>query len=164
MRGRKPTPTALKRPLNKGQPRSRHVFPRCPSFLDQEAKRKWNQFVRLLTSNSVVTEMDWTALATLCQVWSRWKFAEEHLQKFGAVIISPDKKFPMQSPYLAIANKCIEQMNRILAEFGMTPSSRSRIFDNDEQLSVEELAEKLAAFNAAVDELHRPPPEIMAAE
>ncbi len=33
----------------------------------------------------------------------------------------------MQSPYVALANKQAEIMVRIAAEFGMTPSSRSRI-------------------------------------
>jgi phage terminase small subunit len=31
------------------------------------------------------------------------------------------------SPYLAIATRATEQLVRILVEFGMTPSSRSRI-------------------------------------
>ena len=53
--------------------------------------------------------------------------AERNLKKYGEVILSPDKKFPVQSPYLAIANKAIEQMLKILIEFGMTPSSRSRV-------------------------------------
>jgi hypothetical protein len=35
--------------------------------------------------------------------------------------------FPMQSPYVAVANKQAELMIRIAAEFGFTPSSRSRI-------------------------------------
>lgn len=33
----------------------------------------------------------------------------------------------MQSPFLAIANKAFEQMRAMLVEFGMTPSSRSRV-------------------------------------
>ena len=35
--------------------------------------------------------------------------------------------FPMQSPYVALANRQVDLMVRIAAEFGMTPSSRSRI-------------------------------------
>ena len=33
----------------------------------------------------------------------------------------------MQSPYVAVANKQVDIMVRIAAEFGMTPSSRTRI-------------------------------------
>jgi P27 family predicted phage terminase small subunit len=35
--------------------------------------------------------------------------------------------YPIQNPMLAIANKAQEQCLKILAEFGLTPSSRSRI-------------------------------------
>ncbi len=35
--------------------------------------------------------------------------------------------YPMQSPYVAVANKQVEIMVRIAAELGMTPSSRTRI-------------------------------------
>lgn len=45
--------------------------------------------------------------------------------KYGTVVKSPSG-YPIQSPYLAIANKAHEQMTKLLAEFGMTPSSRSR--------------------------------------
>ena len=33
----------------------------------------------------------------------------------------------MQSPYLAVANKAMEQIKAMLTEFGMSPSSRSRV-------------------------------------
>jgi phage terminase small subunit len=33
----------------------------------------------------------------------------------------------MQSPYVAVANKQVDIMARVAAEFGMTPSSRTRI-------------------------------------
>ena len=35
--------------------------------------------------------------------------------------------FPIQSPYLAVANKAMEQMRAMLTEFGMSPSSRTRV-------------------------------------
>ena len=33
----------------------------------------------------------------------------------------------IQNPFLAVANKCLAQMAQIESEFGLTPSSRSRI-------------------------------------
>jgi len=33
----------------------------------------------------------------------------------------------MQSPFLAVANKALEQMRSFLGEFGMTPASRTRL-------------------------------------
>jgi phage terminase small subunit len=42
-------------------------------------------------------------------------------------MIKAPSGFPVQSPYLAIANRQAEIMMRIASEFGFTPASRSRI-------------------------------------
>ena len=135
MRGRKPIPTEIKRargnpgrrPLNDCEPQVKPGVPRCPANLDEAARREWRRISKLLARYGVLTEMDASALATYCQVWSRWQYAEEQLRKYGPVILSPQNKFPIQSPYLAIANRSIEQLQKMLVEFGMTPSSRCRI-------------------------------------
>lgn len=140
MRGRKPIPTAMKiaagnpgkRPLNTNEPKPRKKIPPCPDFLDEEGRRQWKRTAKLLANSRIITELDGAALAAYCQAWSRWIWAEKHLQKYGPVILSPDKKYPMHSPYLSIANKSMEQVLRFLTEFGMTPSSRSRISAIDE--------------------------------
>lgn len=135
MRGRKPKPTFLKRltgnpgrrPLNENEPQPKRTLPPCPDFLDEAARREWRRLTEYLYDVGILSELDGPALATYCQAFSRWQYAEEQLAKFGPVILSPDKKFPVQSPYLAIANKAMEQMLKVLIEFGMTPSSRSRV-------------------------------------
>lgn len=59
-------------------------------------------------------------------VYGLWAEATEAIQKYGAMVKSPTG-FPMQSPYVAIANRQAEIMMRIASEFGFTPASRSRI-------------------------------------
>jgi P27 family predicted phage terminase small subunit len=49
------------------------------------------------------------------------------LQKYGAIMKSPTG-LPIQSPYLAIANRQAETMMRIASEFGFTPASRGRLW------------------------------------
>jgi P27 family predicted phage terminase small subunit len=73
-----------------------------------------------------MTEIDGAALAIYCQAWARWIEAEQNLVRYGVVVKSPSG-FPMQSPFLTIANKAMEQMTRLLVEFGMSPSSRTRV-------------------------------------
>jgi P27 family predicted phage terminase small subunit len=51
----------------------------------------------------------------------------EMVEKHGAMIKSPNG-FPIQSPYMIVANRQLEIMLRIASEFGFTPASRSRIF------------------------------------
>jgi P27 family predicted phage terminase small subunit len=65
-------------------------------------------------------------LAAYCQAWGTWIEAQASLRQFGTVIRSPNG-FPMPSPYLAIANKAFEQLKAMLVEFGMSPSSRTRV-------------------------------------
>jgi P27 family predicted phage terminase small subunit len=48
------------------------------------------------------------------------------IERYGTMVKSPNG-YPMQSPYVAVANKQVEIMVRIASELGMTPSSRTRI-------------------------------------
>ena len=52
--------------------------------------------------------------------------ATEAIGRYGVMIKSPTG-FPIQSPYLSIANRQAEIMMRIASEFGFTPASRGRI-------------------------------------
>jgi P27 family predicted phage terminase small subunit len=61
-----------------------------------------------------------------CGAYALWAEATEAIQKYGVMIKSP-QGFPIQSPYLSIANRQAEIMMRIASEFGFTPASRSRI-------------------------------------
>ena len=70
---------------------------------------------------------DRTALAAYCVVYSRWLKAEEQVKKFGSIVKSPEKGFPMKSPYLSVADQALDAMHKFMVEFGLTPSSRSRI-------------------------------------
>ncbi len=150
--GRKPQPTHLKllegnpgkRPLNKREPKPPAVTPTCPRHLSDEAKKEWRRVTPLLDTLGLLTKIDRAALAMYCEAWGRWVQAEEALRKFGVMVKSPNG-FPMQSPYLAVANKAIDQMRGLLTEFGMSPASRTRI-------SVEQpMSEEDAAMEALFD-------------
>jgi P27 family predicted phage terminase small subunit len=55
-----------------------------------------------------------------------WAEATESIQKYGTMVKSPTG-YPVQSPYMSIANRPAEIMMRIACEFGFTPASRNRI-------------------------------------
>ena len=61
-----------------------------------------------------------------CTAAGRREMAEAELAKHGPVVKSPSG-YPIQNPWLAIANKALEQMMKIGIELGLTPASRSRI-------------------------------------
>ena len=132
--GRKPKPTQLKklagnpgkRPLNENEPEPKTRIPACPFHLSGDAKKEWERVAPLLENLRLLSDIDRAALALYCQAWSRWLEAEQALKTYGVMVKSPNG-FPMQSPYLAVANKAMEQIRAMLTEFGMSPSSRSRV-------------------------------------
>ena len=134
MRGRKPKPTHLKaitgnpgkHPLNYDEPRPEVAVPHCPPELSVAAQREWHRLVGELATLRLVTNLDRAALAAYCGAYALWAEATEAIQKYGAMVKSPTG-FPIQSPYVSIANRQAEIMLRIASEFGFTPASRGRI-------------------------------------
>jgi len=134
MRGRRPTPTRLKiltgnpgkRPLNQAEPMPEAAMPECPAELGEIAKREWGRLVGELYALGLLTNLDRAALAAYCGAYALWAEATEAIQKYGTMIKSPSG-YPVQSPYVAVANRQAEIMMRIASEFGFTPASRSRI-------------------------------------
>jgi len=134
--GPKPTPTKLKklrgnpgkRSLNKKepQPKQRAGVPNAPRYLDTAAKKEWRRISKEMHRLGLLTNIDITALAAYCQCFSTWIDATKKIQKHGVLIKAPSG-YPIQSPYLSIANKAQVEMRKWLTEFGMTPSSRSRV-------------------------------------
>ena len=130
MRGRRPKPTRLKvltgnpgkRPLNGNEPRPAAAVPECPAELGPVARTEWNRLVGELSALRLLTNLDRAALAAYCGAYALWAEATAQIQRYGAMIKSPTG-FPIQSPYLAIANRQAEIMMRIASEFGFTPAA-----------------------------------------
>ena len=108
------------------EPRPAAAVPECPAELGPLARTEWNRLVGKLAALRLLTNLDRAALAAYCGAYALWAEATAQIQKYGAMIKSPTG-FPIQSPYLAIANRQAEIMMRIASEFGFTPASRSHI-------------------------------------
>ena len=134
MRGRRPKPTRLKyltgnpgkRPLNMHEPKPEPMIPECPVELGPIARREWDRLAGELGKLNLLTTLDRAALAAYCGAYALWAEATKAIQQYGTMIKSPTG-FPIQSPYVSIANRQAEIMMRIASEFGFTPASRSRI-------------------------------------
>lgn len=133
-RGRKPKPTSLKvlegnpgkRPLNPFEPKPNKKAPRCPTWLEDDAKKEWKRMSKVLESMGLLTDMDMTAFAGYCQAYARWKEAEEFLTKHGSIIKTPNG-YLQQVPQVSIAQTNLKIMLKFSEQFGLTPSARSRI-------------------------------------
>ena len=108
---------------NEPQPNIKLAAP--PKHLSDEAKKEWRRIGKKLLRLGIVSEIDYAALGLYCENWSRWIEAELAMQKYGLMLVKD--KFPTVSPYLKIANDAMAGMLRVLVEFGMTPSARTRV-------------------------------------
>src|SRR5215468_3667791 len=95
-RGPAPTPTPILElrgsrlaNRNRHEPKGPPGKPRCPDWLDDDAKTAWRKLVPELEMMGVLTRIDANALARYCRLWSRWRAAEEFIQKHGEVLTCP---------------------------------------------------------------------------
>ena len=142
MRGGKPTPTHLK--LIRGNPGKRRInerepiptadLPTPPAHLSDYAKVEWGRVSEELYRIGLLTGVDRAALAAYCQSYGRWVQAESAIAEMakrdeltGGLMIKTTNGNAIQNPLVGTAHKAASDMVRYAAEFGMTPSARSRI-------------------------------------
>ena len=132
--GRRPKPTALKildgtqRGPKKREPGLPAGVPPMPERLqvDQVAVEKWHELAGILTSMGVLTLGDGEALATLCEVHSAEQQCLLQLRAGGAVMHT-DLGGVKPNPAGPLYRSLVAQKASLLSEFGLTPSSRTKL-------------------------------------
>ena len=148
--GRKPKPTAIKRlegnpgkrSLNEREPVPQKKAPKCPLWLEVEAKKEWRRTARQLEELGILTEVDMAAFAGYCQAYARWKEAEEFITQHGTMIRTPNG-YLQQVPQVSIAQTNLKRMLKFCEQFGLTPSARSRIVAGEGSVNPADEMEKL---------------------
>ncbi len=134
-KGRKPTPTGIKRlrgsRINKAnagaEPGYAGSVPGCPEHLTEEAAAEWHRVVSEMKHiPGLLSRVDRGALAAYSQAWARWVEAENGITAGGAVLGDDPAKI-RTSPWVGISAKAQRQMLSFASEFGLTPASRTRI-------------------------------------
>ena len=140
-RGTKPAPSHLKlirgnpgrRPVNAREPKPALSLPSAPAHLSAEAKAEWARVCVGLHACGILSEIDRAGLAAYCQAYGRWEQAERALAKMGenditsGLMVKTKNGNAIQNPIVGTANKAMADVVRYAAEFGMTPSSRTRV-------------------------------------
>jgi len=104
------------------------VKPKKPPFLDATGRREWNRMCKLLEPLGLLSAIDGAALGIYCQAFSRLVEAEKAIAENG--IVHVEGLCLKTRPEVLIAEKAMRTLRTMAAEFGMTPSSRSRIVVN----------------------------------
>ena len=133
MRGRKPTPTAILKAQGSrraagrtGEPTPPVTAPMPPKELNEQAMVEWRRIVPLLEEMNLLAQADRAALALYCQAFARWQDAEKNIAEDGVIVKAPSG-YPVQNPYISISNGAIGQILKLLGEFGLSPSARTRL-------------------------------------
>lgn len=138
MVGRKPLPAAIKAingrspgrdsggRLIQPEPQAKPGPPPAPDELQGKAREAWASFIADMDGMGVITHADRVALITLCQAWAEMQDAQKHIEDEGVVIQFPNG-VPGANPYCKIREQAKLTVMKLLTEFGLTPSSRSRV-------------------------------------
>lgn len=120
--------TASNHPTEKSAMAPPVEAPECPVHLTDAARAEWERIVPLLINLRILSKVDTAALALYCQSYGRWQFSEAEIKKMGgALMVKAPSGYPIQNPYLAIANRAMEDCHRYLQQFGLSPSARTRV-------------------------------------
>lgn len=108
-------------------------IPGCPRHLKGPALKEWRRVTVELEQLGLISHIDRAALAMYCTAWGRHVEAEEKIQALGeaGLVDETPNGFRVQSVWLNISNKAMDQCKSFLAEFGMSPSARSRVTPGD---------------------------------
>jgi P27 family predicted phage terminase small subunit len=149
--GRRPKPSGLRileGTAKKRAGREPSMPPGVPPMperlaVDEVAVAKWNELAGILTRMGVLTTGDGEALATLCEVHSAEQSCLLQFRAGGAVMhtdlggVKPNPAGPMYRSLVAMKAS-------LLSEFGLTPSSRTKLATQGE-VKKDELEEFFAA-------------------
>jgi len=135
MKGRKPKPTQLKalhgsdQPVNPLEPIAvgdlTDEITEPPDHFTPEQRDIWALALEH-SPPGMLKRIDAAALEIWCTALSIHRRASRQLAR-GLVIVAPNTKVAMQTPYLAIVNRQALIMLRAAEQLGFTPVSRPRI-------------------------------------
>jgi P27 family predicted phage terminase small subunit len=101
-------------------------IPKPPAHLSKTAKKEWKRMSKVLHASGLLTQLDYSQFAIYCQAWGRWVDAEKKITETSMVVKTANGN-PINNPYMNIANTAMRDCHKFLSEFGMTPSSRTKI-------------------------------------
>jgi P27 family predicted phage terminase small subunit len=137
MPGRKAVPRHLrvvrgnpgKRPLPDDIPiELENVEP--PRDLDEATRKEWDRLSVLLTDNHLLSDADKDMLAELCEVSVRLDQTRTDLKRSSLLVRAPNGGVA-RNPLVAIEVELMKRRQSLLAEFGMSPSSRTKVSRTD---------------------------------
>ncbi len=106
-----------------------------PAWLSREAKAEWRRIVPHLDAVGLLTIVDRSALASYCQAFAELVVATKLLEKEGRIVDvdvfnkADDCTGTVRKlhPAVKLQRDAFASVKQFLGEFGLTPSSRTRL-------------------------------------
>jgi P27 family predicted phage terminase small subunit len=98
----------------------------CPDFIGGHGEKLWADVGPVLVTSGIMIELDRVCFAMLCQTYDMIIQFEAQVEKDGA-IISDARGSEKKHPLLTAISQQTTLFRSLCQEFGMTPSSRSRL-------------------------------------
>jgi len=116
------------RPMNDKEPTPDPKAPDMPKGrMDEVAKAEWERMAPLLEQLGILSEIDHGMFEAMCISYADWvKYSKMAQDK--PLVKAPKTGYIQVSPFVTLADKALKAYMKIAVEFGLTPSSRSRIF------------------------------------
>jgi P27 family predicted phage terminase small subunit len=114
-------------------------LPPMPRHMSAEALKEWKRVTPLLLELNLLSQVDRAAIELYCRAYGRLQQVERALTARQAQLLAEDKDptealfwqtptgFQRESALARQAAELSQQVDRYLASFGMSPSSRSRV-------------------------------------
>ena len=115
-----------KRPLDANEPNPNPIAPTCPSWLSETAKQEWARVAPELERFGLLTELDSACFSGYCSAYAEWRETQEILQREGWTYTTSQGQVRPR-PEAIISRHALDQMRKLGALFGMTPSDRGRM-------------------------------------
>jgi P27 family predicted phage terminase small subunit len=134
-RGPAPTPTRIlqlrgswRGELNKNEPTAPTTPPAAPEWLDEEGRAEWDRTTAALAGMEILSSADRAVLAGLCQNWSLFVRVSKILNG-----IDVPRTLCEARPLISSAAEAYRNYAHACQQFGLSPSSRSRVQANVEK-------------------------------
>jgi P27 family predicted phage terminase small subunit len=100
--------------------------PRRPVHLDDHGREAWDNITAELAKLGCLSTAEAFAIELYCVVYSRWRKALDGMTADG-ITTTTDLGSVKGNPAMQVIAQCERTMSSMLSEFGLTPSSRSRV-------------------------------------
>ena len=130
----RPQPTALKllkgetrtERLNLNEPKPQPNAPNPPEWLSAGALELWHGLAPKLERLGILTEIDGEAFASLCYWYDKFIQATDDIEEQGD-IYQADSGYTQSTAAVTNAQKYFDKALKLMQEFGLTPSSRTKL-------------------------------------